>query len=125
MRRVVIGFALLAFVVGSFALGYILGTHAEDRRVPNMLGLGTEDGGQAAARRALAAVDLRVGKVASIVCDSDERGLVVRQNPSPGVMVPAGATVNIGIGGAGIGLFGNPGECLPGAQTPAGLPNSP
>jgi beta-lactam-binding protein with PASTA domain len=121
VRRAVIGFALLALVAGAFTLGYVLGAHADDRHVPNLLGLGTEDGGQAAARRALAAADLRVGKVASIVCDTDERGLVVRQNPPPGAMVPAGATVNIGIGGGGIGLFsGDPPPCLPGEQTPAG-----
>jgi hypothetical protein len=52
-----------------------VGSHAEDRHVPNLLGLGTEDGGQAAARQELATVGLRVGKVGWIICASDENGL--------------------------------------------------
>ena len=80
-------------VAGAFGLGYIVGTHASDRRVPNLLELGTEDGGQAAARRELATVGLRVGKVTWMACAPDEGGLVVHQNPQAGVTVPEGATV--------------------------------
>jgi hypothetical protein len=41
------------------------------------------------------------------------------------MVVPRGATVNISIGGVGIGIFrGEPEQCLPGKQQPAGqLPN--
>ena len=113
----------LALLAGVFGLGYIIGTHANDRRVPSLLALGAEDGGQAAARRELATVGLRVGKVGRMICASDENGLVVFQNPPAGTVVPRGATVNIAIGDDGthvIGLFGTPEFCLPGEQQPAG-----
>ena len=108
---------------GAFGAGYVVGTHADDRRVPNLLGLGTEDGGQAAARRELATVGLRVGMVGWMRCASDENGLVVHQNPPAGTIVPKGATVNIAIGDDGthlIGIFGSVEPCLPGEQQPAG-----
>ncbi len=125
MHRALVGLVVLAVIVGGFGLGYVVGTHADDRRVPNLLGLGTKDGGQAAARRELAAVGLRVGKVGRMTCAPDENGLVVQQNPLAGAVVPEGATVNITIGGAGIGLFtGDPKPCLPGEQQPAGQPPS-
>jgi hypothetical protein len=125
VRRTMTGLVIVGLVAGAFGLGYIVGTHANDRPVPNLLGLGTEDGGQAAARRELATVGLRVGKVTWMACAPDERGLVVHQNPQSGFTVPEGATVNISIGGAGVGLFSNEhAPCLPGEQTPAGQPNS-
>lgn len=125
VRRALIGLVVLALIAGGFGLGYVVGTHADDRLVPNLLGLGTEDGGQAAARRELATVGLRVGKVGWMVCASDETGLVVHQNPPAGTVVPRGATVNIAIGGAGIGLFSrDPEPCLPAEQLRAGQPPS-
>jgi hypothetical protein len=54
---------VVALIAGSFGAGYCFGTHADDRRVPNLLGLGTENGGQAAARHELAGHGLRVGKL--------------------------------------------------------------
>ena len=123
MRRGVVILVALALLAGVFGLGYIIGTHANDRRVPSLLALGAEDGGQAAARRELATVGLRVGKVGRMICASDENGLVVFQNPPAGTVVPRGATVNIAIGDDGtrvIGLFGTPDFCLPGEQQPAG-----
>ena len=125
VRRGLIALAALALIAGGFGLGYLAGTRANDTRVPNLLGLGTTDGGQAAARRELAPVGLRLGQVRWRSCASDERGLVVEQNPSPGTVVPRGATVNISIGGTGIGLFsGESDQCLPGRQKPAGQPLS-
>lgn len=125
MRRAIIGLLVLALIAGGFGLGYVSGRAADDRRVPNLLGLGTEDRGQAAARRDVAAVGLRVGKVGWMACASDERGLVVYQNPSAGTIVPKGATVNIAIGGAGIGLFSRDQQpCLPGEQEQTGQPVS-
>jgi beta-lactam-binding protein with PASTA domain len=123
VRRALLGVGVLALIAGGFGLGYVVGTHTNDRRVPNLLGLGAGDGGQAAARRELAPVGLRLGQVRWKSCASDERGLVVQQNPSAGTVVPRGATVNISIGGAGIGIFrGEPKQCLPGKQQPAGQP---
>lgn len=115
---------LMALIAGAFGTGYFVGSHADETRVPNLLGLGTGDGGQAAARRELATVGLRVGKVGWMVCASDENGLVVRQNPPAGTIVSKGATVNIAIGDDGthlIGLFGTPDPCL-GEQQLAGQP---
>lgn len=109
---------VVALIAGSFGAGYYFGTHADDRRVPNLLGLGTENGGQAAARHELAGHGLRVGKVGLMVCTADEMGLVVYQNPPFGTIVPKGATVNIAIGGGG--SFGTPEPCLPREQQPAG-----
>jgi beta-lactam-binding protein with PASTA domain len=122
-------FVVVVLIAGGFAVGYGVGSHADDRRVPDLLGLGTEDGGQAAARRELAAVGLRVGKVGWMFCAPDENGLVVHQNPPAGTVVPRGATVNIAIGDAGthmlgVGMFGPPEPCLPGEQQPAGQPPS-
>jgi len=111
---------VVALIAGGFGGGYYVGTHADDRRVPNLLGLGTENGGQAAARHELAGHGLRVGKVGWIVCTSDENGLVVFQNPPAGTIVPKGATINIAIGSHGSRLFGIPEPCLPGEQQPAG-----
>ncbi len=125
VRRAVLALAVLALIAGGFGLGYLVGTHANDTRVPNLLGLGTRDGGQAAARRELAPVGLRLGQVRWKACASDEGGLVVEQNPSAGTVLPRGATVNIAIGGTGIGIFaGGPPQCLPGKQQPAGQPPS-
>ena len=112
-------------IAGAFGIGYYVGSHADEKHVPNLLGLGTEVGGQAAARRELATVDLRVGKVGRLVCASDENGLVVQQSPPAGTVVPKGATVSIAIGDNGthlIGLFprGSVKSCLPGTQQPAG-----
>lgn len=113
----------VALAAGGVGAEYYLGTHADDRRVPNLLGLGTENGGQAAARHELAGHGLRVGKVGRLICASDENGRVVLQNPPAGTVVPKGATVNIAIGDDGthiIGLFGTPEPCLPREQQPAG-----
>ena len=123
MRRGLTYLVALALIAGVFGLGYIVGTHANESRVPTLTGLGTEDGGQAAALRELASVGLRVGKVGVKLCASDENGLVVDQKPQAGTVVPMGATVNIVIGDDGtrlIGIFGTPEPCLPGTQQPAG-----
>ncbi len=123
MHRVLMGFLVAVLLTGTFVAGFVVGRHADDRRVPSLLGLGTNDGGQAAARRELAAVGLRIGRVTWVTCASDETGLVVTQNPPSGTVVPQGATVNVGIGGPGVGLFSNdPEPCLPGRQHPAGQP---
>jgi beta-lactam-binding protein with PASTA domain len=124
---VVLTLVVVALIAGGFTVGYYVGSHADDRRVPKLLGLGTEDGGQAAARRELAAVGLRVGKVGRMLCAPDENGLVVQQNPVAGAVVPKGATVNIAIGDDGThltGIFVAPEPCLPGEQQPAGQPPS-
>ena len=115
---------VVALIAGGLGAGYYFGTHADDRRVPNLLGLGTEDGGQAAARHQLAGHGLRVGTVGRLICASDENGLVVQQSPPAGTVVPKGATVNIAMGDDGthlIGLFprGSVKSCLPGTQKPA------
>jgi beta-lactam-binding protein with PASTA domain len=122
----IVGVVLIA---GAFGIGYYVGSHAEDRPVPNLLGLGTEDGGQAASRHELAGHGLRLGKVGRILCAPDDNGLVVQQSPPAGTVVPKGATVNIAIGDDGthiIGGFGTPDlePCLPGEQQPAGQPPS-
>jgi len=64
-----------------------------------------------------------------MVCASDEKGLVVQQNPRAGTIVSKGSTVNVAIGDDGthiIGIFGMgmPEPCLPGVQQPAGQPLS-
>ena len=125
MRRLLLALVVVALIAGGFGGGYYVGTHADDRRVPNLLGLGTENGGQAAARHELAGHGLRVGKVGRLICAFDENGLVVQQSPPAGTVVPKGATVNIAIGDDGthlIGLFprGSVKSCLPGMQQPAG-----
>ena len=84
MRRGLTYLVALALIAGVFGLGYIVGTHAYESRVPNLTGLGTEDGRQAAALRELASVGLRVGKVRVKLCASDENGLVVDQKPQAG-----------------------------------------
>jgi hypothetical protein len=78
-----------------------------------------EDGGQAAARRELSTVGLRVGEVGWMVCASKENGLVADQTPPAGAVVPKGATVNIAIGDDGTHLIG-----IFGARTPASPANS-
>ena len=110
---------VVALVAGGFGAGYYVGTHADERRVPNLLGLGTENGGQAAARHELAGHGLRLGKVGGMDCTHDENGLVVFQNPPAGTIVPKGATINIAIGSDGRLWFPEP--CLPGEQQPAGF----
>jgi hypothetical protein len=125
VRRAMLALVGVALIAGAFWIGYYVGSHAEDRHVPNLLGLGTEDRGQAAARQELATVGLRVGKVGWMVCASDENGLVVQQSPPVETVVPKGATVNIAIGDDGthlIGLFprGSVKSCLRGTQQPAG-----
>ncbi|MGA9160497.1 MAG: PASTA domain-containing protein [Actinomycetota bacterium] len=125
MRRALLAIVGVVLIAGAFGIGYYARSHAEDRHVPNLLGLGTEDGGQAAARHELATVGLRVGKVGRMVCASDENGVVVQQSPPAGTVVPKGATVNIAIGDDGthlIGLFprGSVKSCLPDTQQPAG-----
>ena len=127
VRRAMLPLVVTALIAGAFGIGYLVGSHADERRVPDLLGLGTDDGGQAAARRELATVGLRVGKVGRMMCASDENGLVVHQNPPAGALVPKGATVNIAIGDDGthvIGLFGTLDPCLPGEQRPTGQPPS-
>jgi beta-lactam-binding protein with PASTA domain len=119
VRRLILTLIVVALIVGGFGAGYYVGNHADDRRVPNLLGLGTKDGGEAAARNELAARGLRVGKVGLMVCTADEMGLVVYQNPPAGAIVSKGAMVNIAIGGGG--SFGTPEPCL-GEQQPAGQP---
>jgi beta-lactam-binding protein with PASTA domain len=119
VRRFLIALVVVALIAGAFGSGYYFGSHGDDRRVPNLLGLGTGDGGQAAARHELAGHGLRVGKVGWMVCTADEIGLVVFQNPPAGAIVPRGATINIAIGSWGR-LFDNPQPCLPGEQQPAG-----
>jgi beta-lactam-binding protein with PASTA domain len=125
VRRVILALIVVALIAGGFGAGYYVGNRAEDRRVPNLLGLGTENGGQAAALHELAGHGLRMGKVGWMVCTPDENGLVVQQSPPAGTVVPKGATVNIAIGDDGthlIGLFprGSVKSCLPGTQQPAG-----
>ena len=117
-RAVVLGVVILGLVAGAFAVGYEVGSHAHDRRVPNLLGLGTERGGQGAARSVLNRVGLRVGKVTWGSCTADEVGLVVHQDPPGGAVTPEGSTVNISIGTTGFGV-GVPHPCLPGEQEPA------
>jgi beta-lactam-binding protein with PASTA domain len=116
VRRVLVALVVVALIAGAFGSGYY-GSRADDRRVPNLLGSGTESGGQAAARHALAAHGLRLGRVGWMVCTSDELGLVVRQNPPAGTVVPEGAKVNVAIGRSRL-IFGGPEPCLPGKQQP-------
>jgi hypothetical protein len=62
-----------------------------------------------------------------MVCASDEKGLVVQQNPRAGTIVSKGSTVNVAIGDDGTRIlftFGTPEPCLPGVQLPAGQPPS-
>ena len=127
MRRLLAAVVVVGISVGAFGVGYVVGTRANRVAVPDMLGLGMQNGGQAAARQALAGVGLRVGKVGWKMCTSDENGLVVAQNPPAGTVVPKGSTVNIAIGDDGtqlIGLFDAVKPCLPGIQHPAGQPPS-
>jgi beta-lactam-binding protein with PASTA domain len=117
----------VAVIAGAFGAGYYVGNHADDRHVPNLLGLETEDGGQAAARYELAGYGLRLGKVGRMICTPAENGLVVRQNPSAGAVVPKGATVNIAIGDDGthlIGIFATLDPCLRDEHRLAGHPPS-
>lgn len=121
-RRIVSAFVVLGLTAGAFGVGYAIGAHRDRSVVPDMLGMGTEDGGQAAARRALKAADLRLGKVAWRSCAFDEHGLIVLQNPAPGTPIPTGSTVDIQLG-SGYSGAGNPEpeQCLPGEQTPFGM----
>jgi beta-lactam-binding protein with PASTA domain len=123
-RRALVILVALGIATGGYGLGYIVGTRADETRVPSLLALGTADGSQAAASRALHRAGLRVGRVRWLLCASDELGLVVGQAPSPGAFVPTGSTVNIVIGDDGtriIGLFPDPPPpCLPGIQQPVG-----
>jgi beta-lactam-binding protein with PASTA domain len=124
VRRLLLALVVVALIAGGFGGGYYVGTHADDSRVPDLLGLGTENGGQAAARHELAGPGLRIGKVGWMVCTPDEKGLVVQQSPPAGTVVPKGTTANIAIGDDGthlIGLFprGSVKSCLPGTQQPA------
>ena len=66
------GIVIVNLLVG-FGLGYVAGKHSDDTRVPNLLGLGTQNGGQAAASELLAAAGLRVGKVVKRLCTGRER----------------------------------------------------
>lgn len=118
LRRVVIGLVGAAIVAGAFGAGYVAGTRADHSVVPNLLGLGADGGGQAAARRELGAAGLRVGKVMWKACAYDERGLVVVQIPPAGTIIPDGSTVDVAIGSVPMGLEGEPDQCLPGQQTP-------
>jgi hypothetical protein len=126
MRRWLGGIVIVGLLV-SFCLGYLAGKHSDDARVPNLLGLGTQHGGQAAAREALAAAGLRVGKVVKRLCAPDENGLVVSQSMPAGTAVPKNSTVNISIGEDPTHLISifvdqSPDPCLPGEQEPAGQP---
>ena len=125
MRRSFVGLVVGAMTLTAFGLGYVAGQGADDTQVPNLLGSGTENGGQAAAREALTEAGLRLGRVGRSYCAPDEHGLVVRQTPSIGKTVPVDSTVNIVIGDDGthlIGLSGTADPCLPGEQNPAGQP---
>ena len=111
-----------------FGLGYVAGKHSDDTRVPNLLGLGTQNGGQAAASELLAAAGLRVGKVVKRLCAPDENGLVVGQSMPAGTTVPKNSTVNISIGEDPTHLIGifvdhSADSCLRGQQDPAGQPS--
>lgn len=124
IRRALVVLVAVVLVAGAFGLGYVVGSRSDRTRVPNLLALGTQDGGQAAASRELHQTGLRVGRVRWQLCAQDELGLVVGQAPSPGAVVPTGSAVNIVIGDDGtriIGLFPDPlPPCLPGVQLPAG-----
>jgi beta-lactam-binding protein with PASTA domain len=119
---VVLVVIVLGLVVGAFAIGYQVGSHADDARVPDLLGLGTERGGQGEARVILNRAGLRVGKVTWSSCTPDEVGLVVHQDPPGGAVTPEGSTVNISIGTTGFGVGVGGGPCLPGEQEPANHP---
>jgi beta-lactam-binding protein with PASTA domain len=123
LRRALIVLVGLGIAAGGYGFGYVVGARADEARVPNLLALGTQDSGQAAATQELHEAGLRVGKVRWQLCGRDELGLVVAQAPSPGAVVPTGSTVNIVIGDNGtriIGLFPDPlPPCLPGMQLPA------
>jgi beta-lactam-binding protein with PASTA domain len=118
MRRSLVGVVAIVLLVGVFSAGYAVGRRADHTSVPNLVGLGSEGGGQAAARRELATAGLRLGKVGWKVCSSDEVGLVVEQVPPAETVVPDGTTVDVLIGGPGM-LTGAAGPCLPGKQHPA------
>jgi beta-lactam-binding protein with PASTA domain len=124
LRRALIVLVALGIAAGGYGFGNVKGTRADAARVPNLLALGTQGGGQAAASRELHEVGLRVGRVRWQLCGRDELGLVVGQAPSPGAVIPTGSVVNIVIGDNGtriIGLFPDPlPPCLPGLQLPAG-----
>jgi hypothetical protein len=64
VRRALVVVGLVIMTLSAFGLGYLTGKQADDTKVPNLLGLGTDNGGQAAARDALAEAGLRVGKLA-------------------------------------------------------------
>jgi beta-lactam-binding protein with PASTA domain len=126
MRRSLVVPAGAIVLATTFGLGYVVGEHADQAQVPNLVGLGTQHGGQAEAHDALAAVGLRVGKVGIRLCTPDELGLVVHQSVPAGTSVPKESTVNISIGDDGthlIGVFGTPDPCLAGEQHPAGQPS--
>ena len=106
MRRLLIALIVVALAAGGFGLGYIVGTRADRTEVPDVVGLGTQNGGQAAARREFAAAGLRLGRVGRKVCASDEDGLVVQQNPPAGTIVSKGSTVNVAIGDDGTHIIG-------------------
>ncbi|HEX6843607.1 MAG TPA: PASTA domain-containing protein [Actinomycetota bacterium] len=121
-RRVVSALIVVVLLAGAFGLGYAIGARRDRSVVPDMLGMGTEDGGQAAARRALKSDGLRLGKVSWRLCAYDEHGLIVVQNPAPGSVVPTGSTVDIQLG-SGRGALGDPepDQCLEGEQIPFGM----
>ena len=125
MRRVIVALAAVVVLIGTFGLGYVVGTRADRAVVPSMVGLGAQGGGQAAARAKLAQAGLRLGKVQRMLCASDENGLVVRQSLPAGTSVARGSTINITIGDDGTHLIGlfvrDPHQpCVPGKQEPAG-----
>ena len=108
---------------GVFVTGYVVGKRADQATVPNLIGLGTDGGGQAVARRTLEPYGLRLGRVYFLRCAADEAGVIVKQVPSAGTVVPTGATVDIAVGTIGGSITpggGQATQCLPGIQQPAG-----
>jgi hypothetical protein len=45
VRRALIGLVVVALTAGGFGLGYVVGTRADRTEVPDVLGLGTQNGG--------------------------------------------------------------------------------
>lgn len=123
-RVAVLAGVVIGLLAGAFGIGYVVGSHAHDTRVPDLLGMGTDRGGQGEARTALNQVGLRVGKVSWRICTADEFGLVVHHDPPGGAVTPQGSTVNISIGTDERTIFGTPDPCLPGQQVPANHPGN-
>jgi beta-lactam-binding protein with PASTA domain len=97
MKRTVVIVVLVALIGGGagFALGYTLGP-GDRVKVPNLVGLGKQRGGQGEARPVLKDAGLRLGVVRFMAStDSTKWGKIIRQVPDAGTSVPVGATVDI------------------------------